>query len=356
MKINIKKDRMTKNERWLALLNKQPMDRVPFYAFAMGFSTVNAGYTIVDLYNDPKKNFDAMTKTANKFGLQEIPWLGYAAWGAWEFGGDVKWPSGEFAQAPSIERHPVITEEDGWNLQLPDVKTAGINPLEMEEAKLVAASDELFAQPSFGSFTIAANMVGVDKFCKWLMKKPDLAHRMLRLATDFNIDKAHWFVDTLGADHLLPWTFDTVAANQIISPKQFEEFCLPYQKEVHQTLLDLGIKHMMTHICGEQNENLKYWQQIPFGDPGILSFGHEVDLADLYDVFPQHIMMGNVEPAIILTGTPEQVYDATRVCIEKGMKHPGGYMLGAGCEFPPGAPEENMWAMVQALSDFGWYE
>jgi len=356
MKIDIRKDRMTKKERWLALLNHEPLDRIPFYGLAMGFSTFNQGNTIADLYNKPKKNFEAMTKTADKFGLQEIPWVGYAAWGAWEFGGDVKWPSGEFAQAPSVARHPVDTEEDGWNLKLPDVKTAGFHPLEMELAKMVAATDEPFIHPTFGPFTSAANMVGVEKFCKWLMKKPALARKLLRLSTDFYNNKTHWYVETFGPERLLPWTFDTVAANQIISPRQFEEFCLPYQREVHQTLLDMGVKHIMCHICGEQNENLVYWQQIPFGDPGILSWGHEVDLASLYDIFPQHIMMGNVEPAIILTGTQEQIYEATRVCIEKGKKHPGGFMLSAGCEFPPGAPEENMWAMVQAVSDFGWYE
>lgn len=356
MEIKLRKDRMTKQERWLALVNRQPMDRVPFYAFGGSFSTINAGYTIADVYNDPQKNFDAYRKTADKFGLQEIPWLGYAAGGAWEFGGEVKWPTGEFAQAPTVARYPVITEEDGWNLKLPDVKTAGIFPLEMEVSKLVAASGEPFIQPVFFAFTLAANMCGVEKFCRWLMKESDLAHRMLRLATDLNIAKAHWYVDTFGAERLLPWTFDTVAANQIISPKQFEEFCLPYQIEIHQAILDLGVKHIMTHICGEQNDNLPYWQQVPFGDPGILTFGHEVELAKLVDYFPQHIIMGNVEPAVILTGTPEQVYELTRICIEKGRKHPGGYMLGPGCEFPPGAPEENMWAMVQALSDYGWYE
>lgn len=356
MKINIRKDRMTKKERWLALVNRKPMDRVPFYALAMGFSTFSQGNTIADLYNKPQKNFDAMTTTAAKYGLQEIPWVGYAAWGAWEFGGDVKWPSGEYAQAPSVARHPVITEEDGWNLKVPDVKTAGFHPLEMELSKLVAASDEPFIHPTYGPFTSAANMVGVEKFCKWIMKKPDLAHHMLRVATDFFNAKSLWYANTFPPGRLLPWTFDTVAANQIISPKQFEAFCLPYQKEVHQKILDTGVKHIMCHICGEQNENLPYWQQIPFGDPGILSFGHEIDLGSLQDVFPKEIVMGNVNPSIILTGTPEEVYEETRVVIEKGRTHPGGFMLSAGCEFPPGASEDKMWAMVQAVSDFGWYE
>ena len=41
--------------------------------------------------------------------------------------------------------------------------------------------------------------------------------------------------------------------------------------------------------------------------------------------------------------------------IAEGRKCPGGFMLAPGCEMPPMAPEENMWAMMQAVSDFGWY-
>ncbi|MFC1920025.1 uroporphyrinogen decarboxylase family protein, partial [Chloroflexota bacterium] len=110
------------------------------------------------------------------------------------------------------------------------------------------------------------------------------------------------------------------------------------------------------HICGEQNANLPHWAQLDYGDPGIVSFGHEVDLETASKYFPDVIIMGNVEPAIIQSGTPQQVYEATRVCIEKGRKHPGGFMLMPGCELPPMAPEENVWAMMQAVSDLGWYD
>jgi len=34
MKIKLKKGRMTRDERWLALLNRQPLDRIPVFGFA----------------------------------------------------------------------------------------------------------------------------------------------------------------------------------------------------------------------------------------------------------------------------------------------------------------------------------
>ena len=91
------------------------------------------------------------------------------------------------------------------------------------------------------------------------------------------------------------------------------------------------------------------------GNPGIVSFGHEVDLEIASKYFPRDIIMGNIEPALIQMGTQEEVYQAAKACIVKGRKHPGGFMLAPGCELPPMAKEENVWAMMQAVSDYGWY-
>jgi len=118
----------------------------------------------------------------------------------------------------------------------------------------------------------------------------------------------------------------------------------------------MGVKHINTHICGEQNLNLPYWAEIPMGNPGIISIGHEVDLDTASKYFPDHIIVGNVEPALIQTGKPEEVYELSRICIEKGKKHPGGFALAPGCELPPMAPPYNVWMMRKAINDFGWYE
>ena len=68
------------------------------------------------------------------------------------------------------------------------------------------------------------------------------------------------------------------------------------------------------------------------------------------------IIMGNVEPAVIQTGTPEEVYELSRICIEKGKKHRAGFILAPGCELAAKAPPYNVWMMRKAIDDFGWYE
>ena len=357
MEINLKKDKMTKDERWDAILNHKPLDRVPVYGWSLGFAVVNEGLSIVDFYNDPKKSYEAQIKSAEKFRFQEIPYTGYAQMGGWEFGGEIKWPSGEFAQAPTVSKHAIETPEEVWDLKVPDVKTAGIVPIMVGLSKLVEQGGAKYIVGVVqGPFTTATNIPGADKLTKWLLKKPDVAHRVLKLATDFESALGRYWAECFPPDRLIIILGEPAASNQLISPDQFEEFALPYIKETHENLLAAGIKHLHMHICGEQNENLKYWQQIPYGNPGMVSFGHEVDLEKASPFFLDTIIMGNIEPAIIQTGTQEEVYEATRVCIEKGKKHPGGFILAPGCELPPMAPEENVWAMMQAVSDYGWYE
>ena len=50
------------------------------------------------------------------------------------------------------------------------------------------------------------------------------------------------------------------ASNQMLSPRFFETFGLPYQKELHEKILQTGIRHIYCHICGEQNKNLPLWR------------------------------------------------------------------------------------------------
>ena len=80
---------------------------------------------IAGVYNNPAVSLAAQRKTCQDFGWIFLPVMGYASFGSWEFGGEIKWPSAEFDMAPMVTRGPVETEEDVWKLKVPDVKTAG---------------------------------------------------------------------------------------------------------------------------------------------------------------------------------------------------------------------------------------
>lgn len=338
------------------LLSGQFPERVPLYHFMLGFCAKNVGYPIASMYSDPEKSFLAQQWTFEQYGIEGGPDFGYASYGGWEFGGEIEFPSNQWEQAPSHGSFVVQSEDDLEKLKLPDVKKAGMLPLAMEFSKFQRKFDTPISVVLGGNFTIAGNICPVEKLCRWMIKIPELAHQLLRLATDHLLDVIRYWADTFGAERLTPNIWEPLASNEIISPKQFGEFVFPYLREFSEKVLDMGVRHIYYHICGDQNLNLPYWAQIPMGDPGIVSIGHQVDIMTAIKYFgDKSIIVGNVDPAVIQNGTPSQVYELCKQSIENGKQAPRGYMLMSGCEVPPMSPPYNVYMMTKAVDDFGWY-
>lgn len=348
---------VTSAERVGTILSGQKVDRVPFWPFILGFCARNVGYPIANIYSDPEKSFWSQLWTQEQYGYDGYPIYGYASYGSWEFGGEVRLPSSEWEQAPSIVQFPVDSEEGVNRLELPHLEKAGMLPLAMAFSKISQKAGIPTGTIVLGGpFTIAGNLCKVEMLCRWMRKQPELTHRVLRLATEHIVDVVRRWTHTFGTERFMPHIWEPLASNQIISPKQFETFVFPYQKEAHERILAIGVKHILCHICGEHNLNLPYWAQIPMGNPGIVSFGHEVDLTTAIKYFGDTcVIAGNIEPAVIQQGTRDQVYEQCRIAIEKAKYSPRGFILMAGCEVPPMAPPHNLYMMKQAINDFGWY-
>ena len=344
------------SNRLQALLNGEKVDRVPLYHFLLGFCARNVGYEVADMYQNPQKSYQAQAWTFEQYGIDGGPDYGYASYGGWEFGGEIKMPEGEWQQAPSHVTFPVNKPEDLDGLTLPDVRTAGSLPLAMEFSKLQQQNGTPITVILGGNFSVAGNICPPSTLCRWMLKKPDAAHRLLRMASDHILDVVrHWAV-TFGAEKVIPNLWEPIAANDIISPKQFEQFALPYIKETNEQMLALGVKHILYHICGEQNANLPLWAQIPMGDPGLVTFGHQVTLTKAIEYFGEScIVLGNVNSSLIQTGTPQQVYESCRDAILEAKDAPRGFMLMSGCELPPMSAPYNVYMMKKAIEDFGRY-
>ena len=350
-------EKMNAAERMKVLGTGQHPDRVPISLFGLGFCARTVGYSLSSVYEDPEKSFWAQLWTLEMYGIDGSPSYNFLSSAGWDFGGELKFPTSEWEQAPRVARFPVQSEEDVDRLELPDVKTAGSIPITMEFCR-ICEQNRMPISISVGSpFTWASAVCEVSTLCRWMLKKPELVHKLLRLVTDHCLQVAQYCVDTFGARRITGFTAAPSEANQVISPKQFEQFALPYFKEVHEKVLAMGVRRFLCHICGEQNLNLPHYNQIPMGDNGIVHFGHEVDLTTAIKQFgDNYIIAGNVEPQLIQNGTPQQVYEATRQCIEKGKYAPRGYILTPGCELPPMAPPYNMYMMKKAVNDLGWYD
>jgi uroporphyrinogen decarboxylase len=280
------------------------------------FAVQNVGYSVAAAYNDPQKSFDAQIETIAQFGEDGIPRMavGGALDVTWAFGGTLKWPVGEYAMAPIAPRHPVNSIAEVEALSLPDdAATAGPLPLYLDFARCCQKKGlpvfPFITSPNEG----ARSLCGPELLMRWMAKEPDLAHRLLRLATAYSVAVVHLFAATFRPEDMLTYLAAPTASNQMLSPRFFETFVLPYQKKLHEKILQAGIRHIYCHICGEQNKNLPLWHKIPMGNPGIVSFGHEVAIETAVKSFGRDcIIAGNIEPAVIHMGRPAEIY---RLCM-----------------------------------------
>ncbi|MCL4553527.1 MAG: hypothetical protein M1565_00035 [Actinobacteria bacterium] len=354
-------DRMSPPERMQVLMSGKRPDRIPILPFIFGFVTKNCGWEVADVYRDPQKAFVAHLRTSEQYGYDGSPIYGYASVGGWEFGGDIKMPTGEFSQAPTVTRFPVQTEDDVDRLKLPDdIMTAGAVPIMYEFSKLQDRLGMPITVQMGSCFTAAGNTVETSTLLKWMIKRPSLAHHLLGLQRDFFLALAKKWVELFPGRMIMGFDGGPTEANSLISVKQFREFALPYAHEIHEKALDMGFTQFFTHCCGEQNGNLPYWQDLEYGRngvPGMFSVGQEVDLTRAIEVMGDKcVILGNVEPSKILTGTPEEVWEVTKEAVLKGKVAPRGYALMSGCDVANETPGFNLYTWVKAGKYFGQYD
>ena len=351
------KDQMTDEERLERLMKGNPLDRVPFSIGAFAFNCINVGYSIYDWYADMQKAFESAKWTTEQYGAMWMPMGGYPAVGPWEFGGKIKWPKKEYDQCPYVE--PVVANEEmAWALRLPEpemLKDTGYIPRFCEFARIAASHGLPYSLAMYCPWTTAGNIVGIERLCRWAIKKPDLAHYLLELATDFLVLVHQLIIEAAGVQGCFVSNSTASASNQLISPKHFKEFVLPYLIDYHTKLIKMGVPGIFLHICGQQNTNYEFYPKVPLTPISIISVSHEVDLEKASATFPDHIIMGNVEPALLQLGRPKDIYAACCKAIAKGKKHKRGFILSPGCELPPQTPPYNIWVMAKAVNDQGYY-
>jgi uroporphyrinogen decarboxylase len=85
-------------------------------------------------------------------------------------------------------------------------------------------------------------------------------------------------------------------------------------------------------------------------------FGWAVDLDRIARVMGGRIVLvGNVDPRLILAGTPDEAREATRRVIGK-LAQFRGFIVQDGNNIPPGSPLENINAMMEAAERYGRYD
>ncbi len=103
-----------------------------------------------------------------------------------------------------IKRHPVQTEQEAWDLRAPDdIPEVGTIPVSLEFSRLQSESGMPCTVQVGSPLTWAGSVCGEEQLMVWLIKKPDLVRHVLRVITDFIVDKARLWVREFGPDRIM---------------------------------------------------------------------------------------------------------------------------------------------------------
>jgi len=165
------------------------------------------------------------------------------------------------------------------------------------------------------------------------------------------------------ARHLFDCGIDTVySASDLadnhgpyFNPDQMQRLILPYLSDWATTIRSMQ-KFCILHSDGNLMPTL---DQIADSDIHALQAIDPVAGMDMKTVkgkvAGRICLCGNVDCGLLLTGTPETVYESTRALLEEN-KSGGGLVLGASNAVQEETPSENYLAMIEAWKRFGQYE
>jgi len=244
-------------------------------------------------------------------------------------------------------------EEDVDKLQIPDPNKDGRMPVWLEAAKILVheagKSVWIMGRADQGPFSLAAELRGIERFVVDLYRNPTLAHELLRKTTEASVTFAKAMHET--GIHMTAFG-ESIGGPDFVSPKLYEEFAYPYEKEAIEKLHAAGVP-VSLHICGAATKILPLMAGT---GADILEIDQKVDLGIAKElVGGRTTLMGNLDPTNVLyLGSTEIVENASKECIKKAGKG-GGLILSSGCSVPMRTPFKNIEAMVHAAEKYGKY-
>jgi uroporphyrinogen-III decarboxylase len=376
---------MSAEERIKRAINLEIPDKVPIYMSLSFFAAKYANITTEDFMNNKDNYFTAMDKVYTDFGGWDSIWatggLDYYNT-AFVFGMQMKYPGRDLPSNALFQlvEAPIMTEEDydtilqkGWPAFTAEIMTR-IRPdifygpdakAKVKEARLKWSSQlnkdistwkNRGVEPLVGGFagnpfSTLSLMRSLEKFIVDLYRNPDKVLATLEAIAQRVIETGLVQVRASGIKRI--FFADSRSCSGLLSLKFFEEFSFPFMKKIIDAFAQEGIISVL-HFDQDWTKNLPYFLELP-KKKCILQLDGFTDIFKAKEILRQHMcILGDVPASLLALGTPERVEDYVKRLIEIVGKD-GGFILGAGCEVPINAKEENLRAMIEAGRKYGLY-
>ncbi len=330
---------MNGKERVLAMMDGKAVDHLPLMPITMLFAAELAGVRYRDYAADHRVLADVQMRTAQEFGFDHVSAISDPAREVSDLGGAVEWFDN---QPPAIVESRALLEDKSRlaSLKIPSMTAPGRMRDRIDGVALLkrrSAGTLLVEGWVEGPCAMGADLRGMNTLMFDFHDDPDFVSELFEFAVAMEIAFAAMQVDA-GADVIGVGD----AAASLIGPRLYEQFVLPYEKKLVAAIKAMGAR-VRLHICGNTRKILR--------GMGAL----EADVVDLdfpspvaegrAAMGPDQVLLGNLDPVRTLRdGTPASITVAIDDCYRAAGAR---FVVGAGCEVPPGTPLENLKALTE---------
>ena len=349
-----KNDTMTPNQRLMAFMTGQPMDRclcIPFCCTMSGqFCDMTHKEKRATAESEARCQIEGYKRLGNdlmivEYGLHQFGRrLGTKATDPEKSGPALT----EFV-IESLEEFEQKIDTLDFDLLLPEndpfcqqkIKCAQIIRDEIGEE---VSTGMLLAAPFSAMFSI----VKPEVMLRALRKRPDLVKKLQEktAATFKALCKA--FIEQAGTMILYCEPFTSA---DLISTKAFEEFVYPTIKECIQYIHEC--KGMCClHICGSA---IKLIDMMAESGADMISIDEKCDWAEVCNIAgSKKTVVGNVAPVdYFILGGKEDIEAECKKVIKTAYKNPYGFVLASGCDLSGYVPIENIEYFMEAARKYG---
>ena len=353
---------MIRKERFLAALQRKPVDKVPLFDFLFQqpmYQTLIGHYPKDGAYNGRDAVLCAL---ALEHDAVWVPFGGFSGykpeflrenvykdeWGTTYQRDKAAWP------IDSPIAYPIKTREDFLDYKAPDPSSPGRDS-EITAAVNTPNDDMAVLGGVAGPFSTAWLLMGFENLSYALYDEPDLVTDVFRMAVDFSKEAARRCVQA-GCCGI--WVSEDLGDNKsgFINLEMFRTYLLPYLSELVDYIADLGVP-VLLHSCGCITMYLDDLAKTRISAIHPLQRTANMDLRSVKEKYGERFcIIGNIDSSRTLPfGTPADVEAEVREAIAIAAPG-GGYILASDHSLHDGIPIENIIALRDAGLKYGKYK
>jgi len=333
-------------ERISRTLAWQQTDRVPTMLHNFMPAAREAGLTMKEFRSDPNNMARAFLDASLKYGLDGILTDVDTALVAYAMGAKTEFPEDMPAKvvAPISDQIEEVIEQ----IDPEKLKTDERVQIYLEAVRLIhrKIGGELFFRGNAdqGPFSLATTVYGMENMMMAMTdeKQTESIFKLIDRCYDVHL-AFHLMVKEAGAD--MTSFGDSMGSPDLISPKMFQKFVVPYHKRLFRDLSEQGIQ-AVCHICGKTDKILDMWAETGFSG---VELDYKTDIPKAAKAMQNRsVVFGVIDPSGVFCfgdeSTVKQNTQAVMDCFPEG-----GLVIGAGCALPAETPSKNIEAFVQAV-------